>query len=107
MISTRGSASALDQLHLPDLGRRGEGCVAAQSILFGAIIGSGLLGRAWAALPGHWGDRRIRAADRAGRRRRHGKGGRTDLRRQVGRRLSAMGSRLGTTSQPSARQSRH
>ena len=42
--------SRIDHAHLPDLGRRGEGWVVLQVLLFVAIIGAGFLGPAWDGL---------------------------------------------------------
>ena len=46
-MSTKESVSPLDHVHLPDLGRRGEGWVVLQVLLFVAIIASGFAGPAW------------------------------------------------------------
>lgn len=46
MISTTGR-SFTTGVHLPDLGRRGEGWVAAQVVLFVIVIGSGFAGPLW------------------------------------------------------------
>jgi protein-S-isoprenylcysteine O-methyltransferase Ste14 len=47
MISTKGSSFTSDRVHLPDLGRRGEGWVALQAVLFVGIIGAGFCGPRW------------------------------------------------------------
>ncbi len=47
MISTKGRTGAISRVHLPDLGRRGEGWVVLQGVLFVAIIGAGFIGPLW------------------------------------------------------------
>ena len=47
MISTKGSSLITNRVHLPDLGRRGEGWVALQAVLFVGIIGAGFYGPLW------------------------------------------------------------
>jgi protein-S-isoprenylcysteine O-methyltransferase Ste14 len=47
MISMKGRSLATDRVHLPDLGRRGEGWVVLQGVLFVAIVGAGSVGPLW------------------------------------------------------------
>ena len=48
MISTTRRSLTIDRVHLPDLGRRGEGWVVLQVVLLVAILGAGFLGPLWA-----------------------------------------------------------
>jgi protein-S-isoprenylcysteine O-methyltransferase Ste14 len=47
MISTKGRSFTTSRVHLPDLGRRGEGWVVLQVVLFVVVICSGFLGPLW------------------------------------------------------------
>jgi len=47
MISTKGRSLTTNRVHLPDLGRRGEGWVVLQGVLFAAIVGAGFTGPLW------------------------------------------------------------
>ena len=47
MISTKGRSLTTNRVHLPDLGRRGEGWVVLQGVLFVAIVGAGFTGPLW------------------------------------------------------------
>ena len=47
MISTKGRSLTTNRVHLPDLGRRGEGWVVLQVVLFIAVIGAGFTGPLW------------------------------------------------------------
>jgi len=47
MISTTGRSLTINRVHLPELGRRGEGWVALQGVLFVVVIASGFLGPWW------------------------------------------------------------
>ena len=47
MIPATGRSLAPGRVHLPDLGRRGEGWVALQVLLLVAILGAGFLGPLW------------------------------------------------------------
>jgi protein-S-isoprenylcysteine O-methyltransferase Ste14 len=47
MILTKGRSLTGNRVHLPHLGRRGEGWVVLQFVLFVAIVGAGFLGPLW------------------------------------------------------------
>jgi protein-S-isoprenylcysteine O-methyltransferase Ste14 len=47
MISTKERSLATGRVHLPALGRRGEGWVVLQVVLLVAIVGAGFIGPAW------------------------------------------------------------
>ena len=47
MSSTKERSLTTDRVHLPDLGRRGEGWVVLQVVLFVAIVGAGFTGPLW------------------------------------------------------------
>jgi protein-S-isoprenylcysteine O-methyltransferase Ste14 len=47
MITTKRRPLTINCAHLPDLGRRGEGWVALQLVLFIAVIGAGFTGPTW------------------------------------------------------------
>jgi protein-S-isoprenylcysteine O-methyltransferase Ste14 len=47
VISTKESPLTISRVRLPDLGRRGEGWVVLQFLLFVAVIGAGFAGPAW------------------------------------------------------------
>ena len=47
MISTKARSLTANRVHLPDLGRRGEGWVVLQLLLFVAVISTGFLGPLW------------------------------------------------------------
>jgi protein-S-isoprenylcysteine O-methyltransferase Ste14 len=47
MISTKTRSLTTNRVRLPELGRRGEGWVVLQLLLFAAIIGAGFLGPLW------------------------------------------------------------
>jgi protein-S-isoprenylcysteine O-methyltransferase Ste14 len=47
MISTKGRSLTTIGAHLPDLGRRGEGWVVLQLLLFVGIIAAGFVGPLW------------------------------------------------------------
>jgi protein-S-isoprenylcysteine O-methyltransferase Ste14 len=47
MISMKTRSLTTNRVRLPDLGRRGEGWVVLQFLLFAAIVGAGFLGPAW------------------------------------------------------------
>jgi len=47
MISTTRRSLTTNRVHLPDLGRRGEGWVALQLVLLITIVGAGFVGPAW------------------------------------------------------------
>ena len=57
MISTKGRSLTANRVHLPDLGRRGEGWVVLQVLLFVAIIGAGFLGPLWERPGSDWSGR--------------------------------------------------
>jgi protein-S-isoprenylcysteine O-methyltransferase Ste14 len=46
-MTTKACVSSMDRVHLPDLGRRGEGWVLLQFALFLAVVAAGLTGPAW------------------------------------------------------------
>jgi protein-S-isoprenylcysteine O-methyltransferase Ste14 len=47
MISTKGRSLTTSRARLPDLGRRGEGWVVFQALLFAAVVAAGFAGPAW------------------------------------------------------------
>jgi protein-S-isoprenylcysteine O-methyltransferase Ste14 len=51
MITTKRRPLTINRAHLPDLGRRGEGWVALQVVLFIAVIGAGFTGPTWSGPP--------------------------------------------------------